>query len=725
MRRLALSLLVIASVAPATLRAQESIPPRPDSSRSQPVPVDSSVTPTAGSTRADSSAKTLERVVVTGRSRRTAYTALRSSTATRTDIPLRDTPQSVSIVTRSLIADQAMQSMADVARYVPGVSMAQGEGHRDAPVIRGNSSTADFFVDGVRDDVQYLRDLYNAERIEVLKGPNAMIFGRGGGGGVINRVTKEAAWLPVRTLTMEGGSFDHRRAMLDAGQGVSGAFAGRINGMYEHSGFFRDATALERFGINPTATIVAGNGSVVRLGYEFLDDRRTVDRGIPSFQGRPSAAPATTFFGDPAASHARARVHAAAVIAEHVAPSGLTVRNKTRFASYDKYYQNVLPGAVNVAGDTVSLSAYNNATQRANLFNQTDVVYSASAGAVRQTLLVGAELGRQSTDNFRNTGYFSGSATSFNVPFDAPTVTAPVTFRQSATDADNQVVATVAALYAQNQVELTSYWQAIAGIRYDRFDVRYHNNRDGQRLRRTDRMLSPRAGLVFKPADPVSFYGSYGVSYLPASGDQFSSLTTTTSTLEPERFRNLEVGAKWDVRPDLALTVSVYRLDRTNTSARDPNDPTRTVQTGSQRTSGYELSLSGDVTSAWQVALGFALQRALIRSATAAAAAGSTVPMVPGQTVSLWNRYQLLPALGIGAGVIHQAKVYAAIDDAVTLPAFTRADAALFYTLNRFVRAQANVENVFDRRYFATAQGNNNIMPGATRTLRLSLTTGF
>ena len=121
----------------------------------------------------------------------------------------------------------------------------------------------------------------------------------------------------------------------------------------------------------------------------------------------------------------------------------------------------------------------------------------------------------------------------------------------------------------------------------------YHNNRNGDTLGRVDNLVSPRAGIVFKPIAPVSIYGSYSVSYLPSSGDQFSSLTAITQQVEPEQFTNYEVGAKWDVRPALSLTTAVYRLDRTNTRATDPNDPTRIVQTGSQRTNGYELGMNG------------------------------------------------------------------------------------------------------------------------------------
>jgi catecholate siderophore receptor len=672
-------------------------------------------------TRPEASTPALTPVVVTAdATRRARYTAPRTTTATRTDAQIRDVPQAITVLGRDLIADQSMQSMADVVRYVPGVSMGQGEGHRDAPTIRGQSSTADFFADGVRDDAQYFRDLYNIDRVEALKGPNAMVFGRGGGGGVINRVTKEAQWLRTRSFTLEGGSFEHRRATLDVGDRVGKSVAARLNGMIEDSRQFRDATGLERHGINPTATFLAG-ATMVKVGYEYFADRRTVNRGIPSFQGAPSGADIETFFGDPNASRSRLVMHAAGAMIER-AWSGLTLRNRSRVVRYDKFYQNVFPGAVNAAGTEVSLSAYNNATDRRSLFNQTDLTYTVRTGRVRQTFLVGAELSRQRSDNYRTTGYFDGTSTSILVPFASPTVSRPVEFRQNAPDANNRVDANVAAVYAQNQIEIGSHWQAIVGVRYDDFDLDFHDNRGTADLKRDDEMVSPRVGLVFKPVQPVSIYGAYSISHLPGSGDQFASLTPTTHALEPEGFTNRELGLKWDVRPDLSLTAAWYRLDRTNTAAPDPTSTTRLVQTGRQRSNGHEIGLVGNFTAAWQVAAGYAAQEATIVSRTSAAAEGATVPLVPRQTFSVWNRYQLVPRLGAGFGVVHQTRMFAAIDNTVTLPGFTRVDAAAFVTLRESLRAQLNVENLLDERYYPTSHGNNNIAPGAPRTLRFSLT---
>ena len=210
-----------------------------------------------------------------------------TETATRTYTPLRNVPQAITVVTRAMIADQSMQSLADVVRYVPGVGMAQGEGNRDAAVFRGNSSTGDFFVDGIRDDVQYFRDLYNVERVEALKGPNAMIFGRGGAGGVINRTTRQANWT-ARARSHRAGRLVRQPPGDVRRRGSGGEPRSRAgDGMYENSDSYRDGVGLERYGINPTVAFALGSGTIVRAGYERFHDERTADRGVPSWNGRP------------------------------------------------------------------------------------------------------------------------------------------------------------------------------------------------------------------------------------------------------------------------------------------------------------------------------------------------------------------------------------------------------------------------------------------------------
>jgi len=654
-----------------------------------------------------------------------AVHAIEVSTATKTATPLRDVPQSVTIVPQAMMRDQLMTSIGQVVQYVPGIAAHQGENNRDQIIVRGNSSSADFFVNGVRDDMQYYRDVYNLERIEALKGPNALIFGRGGAGGVINRVTKDAGFHAAREVTVQGGMFGNGRVTADVAQPLNSTVALRLNGMVEHAGSFRDAVDLDRYGVTPSVTIVPDSRTKITLRYEYLHDGRVADRGIPSVNGRPADVDVATYYGDPAQSRVRSQVNIAAANVERRLSDRIMLRNHTLVGNYDRFYQNFVPGTVSPSLTTVALSAYNNASNRTNVFNQTDLTAQVTTGRIQHTLLAGGEFGRQFTDNFRQTGFFNGTATSVQVPYEQPTVALPVTFRQNATDADNHVTTSVAAAYVQDQAALSRYLQVVGGARVDRFDLQYHNNRNGDTLERPDTLVSPRAGVIVKPIEPLSLYTSYSVSYLPSSGDQFSSLTAVTQQAKPERFNNYEVGAKWDVRPRLSLTTAVYRLDRTNTRATDPNDPTRIVQTGSQRTNGYEAGVSGALSRIWSVTGGYAYQDAFVTSATTAAVAGAQVAQVPHHTFSLWNLVQLHSRLSAGLGIVSRSDMFAAIDDTVTLPKYTRVDAAVYVPLRDGMRLQVNAENLFDRRYYANADSNTNISPGSPRAVRFGLTTTF
>ena len=514
------------------------------------------------------------------------------------------------MLTRSVIADQSMQSMADAVRFIPGVTMAQGEGHRDAPVIRGQSTTADFFVDGVRDDAQYLRDLYNVERIEALKGSNAMIFGRGGGAASSIRCGAKRHGRRVGSLTLEGGSFDHKRGTLDVGGPLGEHVAARLDGVYENSRGFRDASRL-------AAPRRHADGDDRRRRHHRPPRLRVLPRRPhrrprhPVVPRRASPAPITTFFGDPAVSRSRADVNGGAVVLDRALGRGISLRNRTRAMHYDKFYQNVYPGAVDTqrhAGEPPRLQQRHGA-QRTCSTRPTSPARSRRAPCATR-----CSPARSSRASARTTCATPPTSTAARrddaPPFHSPSPTnrVNVAFRQSSTDADNHVRADVGALYAQDQIALSPQWQAIAGVRVDAFTVRFHNNRNGQDLERYDRLVSPRAGLIFKPVNAASLYASYSVSHLPSSGDQFSSLTATTQTLEPEQFRNYEVGAKWDVRESLALTAALFQLDRSNSTAPDPANPQRTVQTGAQRTTGYELGATGEVTSAWQLVAGYSSQ---------------------------------------------------------------------------------------------------------------------
>ncbi len=652
------------------------------------------------------------------------YVTEAASSATKTPTALRDIPQSISIVTREQINDQLITSVADAVRFTPGITAHQGENNRDDLVIRGNRSSSGFYVDGVRDDVQYFRDFYNLDRLEALKGPNALVFGRGGGGGVVNRVTKEAVFAPIREITIQGGSYYNRRIAGDFGQAINKFAAFRLNGVYENSDSFRKFVNLNRLGLNPTVTLKPTESTKITLAYEYFRDRRVADRGITTYNGIPADVPRSTYYGNPDDSHVRIDVNAFTATVEQQL-GRMNLRNSTRYGDYDRFYQNYVTGAANSDATLVNLSAYNNSSRRRNFFNQTDLTFLATTGPIRHTVLAGIEIGNQRTRNFRNTGYFANTSTSIQVDFDDPLTTVPVTFRQSGTDANNRLRLNLGAAYVQDQIDLGRFVQVVAGIRYDYFDLTYNNNRTGDSLRRIDRLASPRFGVVVKPVERLSLYGSYSVSFLPSSGDQFASLTTVTQQVKPEQFTNYEAGVKYDVSRNLSFTAAVYRLDRTNTRATDPNDPTAIIQTGSQRTNGFEAGVTGNLTRRWSVSGGYAFQDAFISSSTTSAVAGKQVAQVPHQTFSVWNKYRITSRFGAGVGLSGRTGMFAASDNTTRLPGFVRTDAALYYVLGEHWKLQANIDNLFDVRYFANADGNNSVSPGAPRMVKIGVTARF
>ena len=667
--------------------------------------------------------QTLPAVSVTG-SQEAGYLRGSSSSANRSETAWRDTPQAVSVVTAELIRDQDMRTMADAMRYMPGVGTAAGEGNRDTAVFRGNSSTSDFYLDGMRDDVQYYRDFYNIERVEAVKGPNAMVFGRGGGGGIINRATKQPQWRDGGEATLSLGAWRSRRATADVEQVIGEAASVRVNALLDNSASFRDGVNLRRAAINPALAWRPIAATSVQLNYEHFRDDRVTDRGVPSYQGRPFETGRSTFFGKAGASPSWARIDALSSIVEHGFAGGAVVRNRTRLADYDKLYQNAFPSAVSADGASVTVLAYNSATRRRNLFNQTDVEWTVDSGAMRHRLLAGLELGRQSTDNLRNTGYFTSlgnDVTHIVLPTSHPVTDLPITFRPSATDADNHGVADTAAIYLQDQLRLSPQWQLIAGLRHERFAVDFRNHRNGAVIARTDRPWSPRAAVIYQPVATLSLYASASQSFLPRAGEQLASLTPSNAVFEPERFRNLELGAKWEIRPGLAASAALYRLARSNVAVTDPDDMLRAILVDGQRSEGLELDLNGKISEAWSIAGGYALQHAVLAATQSASAQdGAQVAHVPRHSLSLWNRYDFSPAWGVALGLVARSAVYASASNTVTLPGYARLDGAFYFKPNPSFQLQLNLENLTDKTYYASAHSNDNIAPGSPHALRMT-----
>ena len=651
------------------------------------------------------------------------YDIEKTRSATKTETPLIDVPQTVTVLSREQLDDQGVESLNDALRYVPGVVLGQGEGHRDQITLRGQSTTADFFLDGLRDDAQYYRSLYNIDRVEVLKGANALIFGRGGGGGVINRVSKAPEFNKTRT-DLAGGvdSFGGWSLAADLDQPLSENFAARLNATYEDFANHRDLYHGHFTGIAPTLGWQPGEATRLVLGYEYADDQRVTDRGVPSFAGSPLHGYDDTFFGSPAANHSAVTAHIARARLDHDFSDGLSGNLSGQYAHYDKYYGNVYARSPATA-TTVELEGYNSDTIRENWIVQGNLVWKGETASLGHQLLLGFEASDQLTDAKRSEAAFGAAATSrITVPL-AQRLTLPtVTFGASSRSSLSKVRALSA--YVQDQIDLGELVKVVLGLRYDDFRITSTNRVNSFRATRSDGKWSPRAGLIIKPRENVSLYASYAKSFLPQSGDQFTVLDATTASLTPEEFRNLEAGVKWDLTERLTFTAAAFQIDRTNTRANDPITGV-VVQTGKSRTKGFELAAVGQIAKGLQVTLGYTLQDGEIISTTAAAPAGRALAQLPRHQFSAWGRYDLTDQLGVAVGAVRQSQQFATISNAVRLPGFTRIDAALFYKVSAALELQVNVENLTDTDYFPSAHTDNNISTGAPLNARLGVKLRF
>jgi catecholate siderophore receptor len=658
------------------------------------------------------------------------YLKKTTSTATKTDTRIRDIPQSISVITEEQIKDQSLLGLKDAIQYSPGVMAGQGEGNRDSIWFRGNQSTSDLFVDGVRDDVQYYRDLYNIDRVEVLMGPNGMIFGRGGVGGVINRVVKEATWENKNEIKIQGGAYDHKRSSVDLNNRINETLAVRVNAMIEDSGSFRQGVESERKAINPTFTFKPSDKTKVVVGMEYFNDKRTSDRGIPSVSNgllsSPYSTSRSTFFGNASQSPNEAIVKNGYAIIDHTFDNGVSLKNHTRFSDYDKYYQNVYAGGqVNLLNGKLKIDGYYDNTQRQNFFNQTDLTYNFKTGSVSHKLLTGLEIGLQENENYRVLATPNSSIDGSNpftfLPFESSRD------RNTSTDISNQ------AIYIQDQIYLNEQYQIIAGLRYDQFKTKFNDIRNpANSALVNDQFLSPRIGLVYKPIEPVSLYTNYSLSYLPRTGEQLTSLTSSIKSFDPEKISNIEAGIKYDLLQSFSISSAIYRLERSNMTITDPSESTNTIIVDGQITKGFELGLAGKLFDAYSMYGGYTYQDAEITKNQGTGAtqilSGATLGHVPKHTFSLWNKYEINETWSAALGVVSRSDMYAATPTtttAVNLPGYTRLDAAIYANINKQTKLQLNIENLLDKTYYQSAHNNNNIMYGYPLTARATVTYTF
>tara|TARA_Y100001936_G_scaffold254062_1_gene324294 strand:- start:12690 stop:15281 length:2592 start_codon:yes stop_codon:yes gene_type:complete len=642
------------------------------------------------------------------------------------NILLRDTPQQITVISQKQLSDRAPLSMADAVAYVPGIGLSQGEGNRDALVFRGQRNTGDFYIDGVRDDVQHFRDFYNIEKLEVIKGPNALIFGRAGSGGLVNRVRKEANWNPTHQLRFSGGSYDHKRFSLDTGYVLNDKVAFRFNGLYEHSGSHRHGVDVQRYGIAPTVTIKPTNKTKIVIQAELFKDDRVGDRGIPSMNGKPwkggKKMNRDRFFGSAALSPTDTNKKSIGFKVEHRFTDNIKVRNRLDYAIFDKFYQNVYAnGSVGAdVADQVKLGAYKDETDRENFFNQTDLILNFNTGPVKHNMITGVEVFRQITDQTRHQGFFDGASSAYVSAYD-PTFRGAMTwalYPQSKGKSHNRITTSGVGVYIQDHIELHPMVHMTAGVRYDRFEQDVRSKYDGSYIKSRDDHISPRFGLILKPLKKLSIYGSWSMTHQPRGGDQLKSLKVSTAALDPERFINIEGGVKYDVFDRLSFTTAFFQLSRTNVILTGAEAGETYLGKGTQ-TRGVEVGLNGNITDKWSVLGSYTYMEGKLRGNQKYA--GNTLKEIPKNMYAVWSRYDFTPWFGAAFGVVGRSAMFTKESNKVTLPSYARVDAALYGKINKYLRVQANIQNLFDTNYYVSSHNDNNILPGAPITGRVTL----
>ena len=645
--------------------------------------------------------------------------------ALKTPTAIIDVPQSLSIITDEDIRKQGIREIGDIVRYTPGVNTSQGEGHRDSVVFRGVRSTADFYQDGNRDDVQYFRSLYNVDQVEILRGPNALLFGRGGTGGIINRVTKKAqigeTFGSFDIGADDFGAFDFA---ADYNTSTGDNTALRLNLHNDSLENHRDMYDGDRTGFNPTVKIQMSDRTTLDLSYEYADHERFIDRGIPTANGKPVEALKDVVFGTSDINVTTLE----ADIFRGILTTDFSNTSKGIFSitssEFEKLYQNLYASGYDLDTNVVTLDGYRDPTERENLIISANLVNELQIGGATHTLLIGAEIVDTDNQNERFDTYWSTSEKdkeSFNVsrPLNIATNSAGVatgvdftTKLKSRTASDIEVTS----VYIQDQIDLSDKWVVLLGGRLDQFDITVDDIKAGTSQSREDDEFSPRAGIIYKPEDNVSLYLSYSESFLPRSGEQYKKLTADSAALDPDVYEGTEIGVNWDITPDLSLRASYFDSEQTIATRDESGEGAEVL---GLQVDGIELEIKGQVSDQLYVSFGYS-------DMDGETSSGGEPREIPENTMSLWTAYQVNDSFGYALGVTRQGESNISNNKpGLILPDYTRVDFAAFYDVSEDLTVRLNIENITDEVYFPHSHSTHQASVGEEVNARLSITTRF
>ncbi|HEY6454046.1 MAG TPA: TonB-dependent siderophore receptor [Steroidobacteraceae bacterium] len=685
----------------------------------------------------------VEEVYVLGE--RDAY-KLDTSSLSKLTTPIADTPQSIATVTEQVMQDRAVTDLNEALRNVPGITIGAGEFRSlgNSPTIRGFSARTDMFLDGIRDYGDYYRDPFNLEAIEVLEGSSGILFGRGSTGGVIEQASKLPKLEEAISGVLTGGTDDTRRATLDVNEPISpgSGTAVRVNAMGIKADVTdRDVIQDSRWGFAPSISFGLGTPTRVTFAYNHQYNDDIPDYGLPYFGTTPAAVPEQNFYGF-RSDFMRTHTDIASFKVDHDFSDSFTIENQLRYASYGREFRFSEPLIATSIPLTTPLSSVN-VTRNVNSGNSVDTMLwdqffatvRFQSGDIQNTAVIGIEGGHEkAAPTFYN---FSGVPTT---PLLDPNENQAFTGNQFPRY-ETHLSANSVAPFIMNTATLDN-WQAILGIRWDRFDVDYNDLNYSatvpgaivttDHIPHTDRDFSYRAALAYKITPHGNAYFSFGTSFDPSAEDlslisSSRSFSLNNANLDPEKNKTFELGTKWDLlREKLILSGAIFRLEKDNARVPDPTDPVLNILAGSQQVDGGEVRAEGNLTSNWQILGGYTyLDSKVTETAKGAAPVGAPLMNTPKHAFTTWTTYRLGERLEFGGGGRFVSSQYTQnVPPIKTVPGFWDFDAMAKYAITPRIAAQVNVNNLFNRYYYDQLHFFH-VVPGEGRTLLVSISATY
>ncbi|GJD15228.1 ferrichrome iron receptor [Rivularia sp. IAM M-261] len=663
-------------------------------------------------------------LVVTGE--QDGYRAQEATTATRTNTPLRDIPQSIQVIPQQVIQDQQATRLVEVLKNAPGVVLG-GRSPRD-PLniinIRGFDASNDILINGLPDPTSSeIAFGSNIERVEVLKGSASVLFGQGGLGGSVNLVTKQPLPTPFYSVEASAGSYNLYRGAIDLTGPLneSKTVLYRLNASAQTRESFIDFYGHRDYLVAPSLAFQLGDKTKLTLAAEYALSEGTYDFGLPprgTVLPNPNGRiPRNRFVSEPDFNDTSNEVFRIGYDFEHRFSDDWQARSVFRTSLFRLRRDTVFPLALQNDGRTLNRGAEDGTEYNNNTYNLDNyIIGNFATGSIKHQIVAGFNLRRTDIDYKSNLSLNYAPLDIFN-PVYRRTPTNPRFVPQANKDTVQQL-----GIYLQNQITLAENLKLLLGGRFDIANQNFQAPLTQTTDFKQTEAFSPRVGIVYQPIQPISLYASYSRSfnYLTSSG-------FAPAEAEPERGTQYEIGVKADITDRLAATLAFYDLTRSNLPTSDPDNPFQSILVGKQRSRGIEFDISGEILRGWNVIAGYAFTNAEITEDNDLPI-GNQLNNVPKHALNLWTTYELqsgsLKGLGFGLGVFYYGDRQGELGNTFELPGYTRTDAAIFYKRDNF-RASLNIRNLFDVDYFVSAQNRNRVLPGDPLTVQGTISWQF